>query len=1547
MRNSRSTGKLLRMLLASLLMLAIVWPVHVEVASAATNLANLLANRQLHRAVTMADGKVMVTGGNDGITDTATTMIYNPTSNTWAYGASMSTPRFSHAAVLLHDGRIMVMGGNSFNDGTLKTSEIYDPITSTWSAAAPLSVMRAAHAAVTLPDGRVLVAGGSDDNGQDLATTEIYNPTTNTWSAGAIMPQTRKEFGLALMGNGKVLASGGTVNGTMSNTALIYDPASDSWSSAANMPAGRYVHGSTTLEDGRVTAVGGFDPTYSPLTSTIIYDPEDNTWTSGPAMNVGLIVPEVVLLQSGDVFVAGGSGNSGPTNHSETYHPTPRTSMPQPSVAAGAVSPGTNISLTTYASGTTIYYTTDGSTPTTSSTVYSGAITVNGAMTIKAIANRSGWGSSRVMTAAYTLNLPSAAKPTASPAGSEVARGSTVSLTTGTVGADIYYTTDGSTPTASSQHYSSPIAVNVAMTIKAIAIMSGYVDSAVMTEAYTLQPTKPDAPNVTGVTPGDSSASVAFTVASDGGQPITSYTVTAEPGSITASGTSSPINVTGLTNGTAYTFTVTATNSVGTSDASAASDSFTPAGVPGAPTAVTADAGNGQATISFTAPANTGGSTITDYTVMASPGGATASGTSSPLTVTGLTNGTSYTFTVKATNTAAVSAASDPSNAVTPMTVAGAPTGVSAAWGNGQATVSFTPPADNGGSSITQYTVTASPGGATASGTSSPLTVTGLTNGTAYTFTVTATNAKGDSAASAASTAVTPATSPQPPTNVVATRGDTQATVSFSAPADNGGGSVTQYTVTASPGGATASGTSSPLTVTGLTNGTTYTFTVTATNIAGTSGDSAPSAGIIPAAVPGAPTGATVTGGEGQVDVAFTAPSSDGGSPITGYTVTVSPGGRTVSGASSPITVTGLDYGVAYTFTVAAVSDAGSSPASTATSPVTLTTKPEAPTSVSAERGNAQATVSFTPPAFIGGTPITGYTVTASPGGATAEGAASPLVVTGLQNGTAYTFTVTAKNAAGTSVASTPSAAVTPATVPGAPTSVIASAGNGKALVTFKAPTDNGGSAITRYTVTVQPGGKTVTGAKSPIVIPALNNGTPYTFTVVAENIAGSSAASDASKAVTPSVPSSSSAPVVVEQPSADAIINGTPENIGKLKTTEDNGRTVTTVEVDETKLTDKLANLEKGTVITIPISAGSDVVSGELNGRIVQSMEEKSAVVEIKTDTASYALPAQQINIGSLAAKFGEGTELQDIKIRIEIGVPGAETAKAIEQLTGSGQLQLAAPAVQFNVSGTYNDQTVQIDRFNAYVERTIVIPEGVDLSTVTTAIVIDENGTVRHVPTQIIEVDGRYYAQINSLTNSTYAVVQHSLAFEDVQGHWAQAAVNDMGSRMILSGVDDRNFLPENPITRAEFAAMLVRALGLKPDASGASFTDVNAASWYAGFVGTAVEYGLIDGFEDGLFHPEATITREQAMVMTSRALRLTDGAVSQLDAAQVQAVIAGFSDGGNTGAWAAGSIAQLVQRGLIVGGASNELAPKEQITRAQAAVIVQRLLQQAKLI
>ena len=432
----------------------------------------------------------------------------------------------------------------------------------------------------------------------------------------------------------------------------------------------------------------------------------------------------------------------------------------------------------------------------------------------------------------------------------------------------------------------------------------------------------PGAPSSVVATSGVAQASVAFTApSSTGGASITSYTVTSSPGGFTASGASSPIVVTGLTNGTAYTFTVTATNSVGTGIASGASSSTTPLS---------------SQLITFVDPGTISFGTTPTLSAT-SDSSLTVAFTSSTSGVCTITTGGLLAFVAAGTCTinadqvgdGTYSAATRVSRSFTiSAVVPGAPTIGTATASSGQTSVAFTAPASTGGASITSYTVTSNTGGHTASGSSSPLVVTGLTNGTAYTFTVTATNSVGTGSASGASGSVT---------------GLGSQSITFADPGTKSFGTTPTLTAT-STSALTVAFTSSSSGVCTITSGGVLTFVAAGTCVinADQGGNSSTSAATqvtqsftVLAVVPGTPTSVVATASSGQVSIAFVAPASSGGASITSYTVTSSPGAVTGSGSSSPIVVTGLTNGTAYTFTVAAINTAGTGPYSSASSAVT------------------------------------------------------------------------------------------------------------------------------------------------------------------------------------------------------------------------------------------------------------------------------------------------------------------------------------------------------------------------------------------------------------------------------------------------------------------------------------------------------------------------------------------------------------------------------------------------------------------------------------
>jgi chitodextrinase len=305
-------------------------------------------------------------------------------------------------------------------------------------------------------------------------------------------------------------------------------------------------------------------------------------------------------------------------------------------------------------------------------------------------------------------------------------------------------------------------------------------------------------------------------------------------------------SVTGLTEGVTYYFAIIAHNEVGYSARSTATAfKFVVPAAPGAPTNVVASIANQSAEVSWLPPSNDGDSPILDYKVSWNSG--TQSCSSSPCTITGLVNGTAYSFQVVARNEIGDSAASGSSQTVIPAATPDAPTSLTVARSSMSATLRWETPANNG-SAITGYKVSWTNGTQTCS--SSPCLITGLVNGTSYTFKVNARNGLGESPDSESSPSVTPATTPNAPTKISGTRADKSAILRWDTPADNGS-AITGYKVSWTIGTQTCS--SSPCTITRLVNGTQYAFSVSAVNTIGESARSANSIQVTPATIPGAP----------------------------------------------------------------------------------------------------------------------------------------------------------------------------------------------------------------------------------------------------------------------------------------------------------------------------------------------------------------------------------------------------------------------------------------------------------------------------------------------------------------------------------------------------------------------------------------------------------------------------------------------------------------------------------------------------------------------
>ena len=641
-------------------------------------------------------------------------------------------------------------------------------------------------------------------------------------------------------------------------------------------------------------------------------------------------------------------------------------------------------------------------------------------------------------------------------------------------------------------------------------------------------PGRPAAPSVSSVDGNTTSLDVNWTAPSNTGPDIDDYDLRYREGTSGAwtngppnvSGTSTTIS--GLTESTSYQVQVLARNAEGESPWSLPGSGQTGAlGAPDVPTGLSATRGNRQVMLSWVQPS--GGAEVTHYEYELDLSGTWIStgGTATSHTVTGLTNGQSYTFRVRAVNSAGASAASGASASVTPATVPGAPTNLGATASDEQVDLIWTAPASNGGQSITGYEYEQGGSGTWIStgGTATTYTVFNLTNGQPYRFRVRALNSVGAGAASAASPNVTPATEPDAPTDLTATVDDQRVDLIWTAPASNGGATILRYEYELDFSGTWTStgGTATSHTVTGLTNGQSYDFRVRAVNrvgagLASGSQSATPTATLV---APATPFGLSATPGNQRVILSWTQPS--GGAALTHYEYELDLSDTWIStGGTAPShTVMGLTNDQSYTFRVRAVNRAGASGASGSQSATPTTTEPEAPESLSFTPGDGQVTLRWRPPGNDGGDTITHYEYELDGSGTwiSTGGTATRHTVTGLNNGQTYTFRVRAVNALGKGAVVTLQATPSPPTgggggggpritVPSAPRNLLAGGGDGQVTLTWEVPEDDGGSAITDYEVRIDGKGRWISigSTGTTHTVTGLVNGQVYVFQVRAVN---------------------------------------------------------------------------------------------------------------------------------------------------------------------------------------------------------------------------------------------------------------------------------------------------------------------------------------------------------------------------------------------------------------------------------------------------------------
>ncbi|WP_199624360.1 S-layer homology domain-containing protein [Paenibacillus alkalitolerans] len=329
-----------------------------------------------------------------------------------------------------------------------------------------------------------------------------------------------------------------------------------------------------------------------------------------------------------------------------------------------------------------------------------------------------------------------------------------------------------------------------------------------------------------------------------------------------------------------------------------------------------------------------------------------------------------------------------------------------------------------------------------------------------------------------------------------------------------------------------------------------------------------------------------------------------------------------------------------------------------------------------------------------------------------------------------------------------------------------------------------------------------------------------------------------------------------------------------------------------------------------------------------------------------SLELPVGVIHFDNLAKITA--TDKEKLTIRAKIApLKGSELNKIDAEARAAGAKLVSEP-VEFALTALGDlDHTAEIDDFRrTYVKRTLPINAPVADAAKLAGVVYDEAAKRFHfVPTSVTQdEDGKVSAAVLKRPgNSVYAVIQRDKTFNDIAGHWAEDNIEAMAGKLIVEGVTPLRFEPNRDITRAEFAALLVRALGIKIEAGSSAdskFSDVAGDAWYRDIVSAAVDAELIHGYPDGTFGPNKTITRAEMAAMMSRALAFAGGSGTSVEAETVNELLSKFRDRSQL-RWAEKDFAIVIRAGIVQGMTETTLAPRSNATRAQAAAMLHRFL------
>jgi polygalacturonase len=394
-----------------------------------------------------------------------------------------------------------------------------------------------------------------------------------------------------------------------------------------------------------------------------------------------------------------------------------------------------------------------------------------------------------------------------------------------------------------------------------------------------------------------------------------------------------------------------------------------------------------------------------------------------------------------------------------------------------------------------------------------------------------------------------------------------------------------------------------------------------------------------------------------------------------------------------------------------------------------------------------------------------------------------------------------------------------------------------------------------------------------------------------------------------------------------------------------ENGTPVTHINVDEkllNKALDALESDDNGNKTIIIKETKSSGLQLELSGIAAAYLEKQTdTVLSLQVGNQVMNVPASLLHFDQVKKNWG--VKQEDLKVSFIVKPVSTDEMKQLKQQALADNVAITSDVIHFAIVVESGKNKQEINNFgNSYTVQRLVIPAIANFNNVTGVRIDPVTGEAVFAPTTFTVENGQTVATIHSNGSGIFAIAASYKNFEDMAGHWAQNDVTKLASKLLVQGVSETDFDPEAPVTRAQFAVLLSRSLGLtgNPDTQ-ESFQDVQQSDWFYKQLGASLQAGLIDGYEDGTLKPNESVSREQMAVMIARAMQFMN--VSSKAAATPSQQ---FTKG-NVHEWAREAIQQCIAAGLMQGISENDFGATEGATRAQAAVTLARLLKYSNFI